>query len=394
MADSFSETTSQGWISRLVGSIKSVVVGLVFVVVSFPLLFWNEGRAVRTARSLEEGAGIVVSVAPTSVDPAKDGTLVHVSGPARTEDTLADPMFGVSANAIKLIRDVEMYQWDEEKESKEEKKLGGGTETKTTYTYRKTWSSRVIDSSGFRESQGHENPSRLPVEEEKWVASKVTLGAFTLSAPVLDQLNETEDVPVDASRLPAPMKTKVQASANSYYMGNDPATPEVGDVRITFRAVRPATISVVARQVADSFAPYAAQAGDEILLVDYGERSAAQMFKAAQDANTMLTWLLRFVGFFVMFLGLVMAFRPIVVFADVVPLFGTLLGAGIGVFAGLTAVILSLLTIAVAWIFYRPILALTLVALAAGSLVLLVRIGLKRKRARAEAPAAARQGAA
>jgi hypothetical protein len=39
MADSFTETTSQGWLSRLMESIKSVLLGLVLFVLAFPLLF-------------------------------------------------------------------------------------------------------------------------------------------------------------------------------------------------------------------------------------------------------------------------------------------------------------------------------------------------------------------
>ena len=58
MPDSMTEVTSQSWFSRIVESIKSVLVGGAFFVLSFPVLFWNEGRAVRTAKSLEEGAGV------------------------------------------------------------------------------------------------------------------------------------------------------------------------------------------------------------------------------------------------------------------------------------------------------------------------------------------------
>ena len=64
MSDSFTETTSESWGSRLMSAIGGVLVGIVLFLVSFPLLFWNEGRAVRTAQSLEEGASNVVSVPP------------------------------------------------------------------------------------------------------------------------------------------------------------------------------------------------------------------------------------------------------------------------------------------------------------------------------------------
>jgi hypothetical protein len=161
----------------------------------------------------------------------------------------------------------------------------------------------------------------------------------------------------------------------------------VGDLRVTFKAVKPAVVTVVARQAGDSFTAYPTKAGDSLLLLKYGALSAAEMFAAAHRENTVLTWVLRLVGFFLMFLGLTMIFRPIAVVGDVIPLIGTLLGAGIGVFAGLTASVLSLATIAFAWIFFRPLLGIALLALAAGALALLVRMALKKRAARISAGA-------
>jgi hypothetical protein len=149
----------------------------------------------------------------------------------------------------------------------------------------------------------------------------------------------------------------------------------------------------VARQVQNTFEAYQAQAGAAILLVKYGTLSAEAMFQAAQKENAIRTWIIRGVGWFLMFIGLMMVFRPIAVFADVVPLFGTLLGAGLGVFAGLTSVVLSLITIAVSWLFFRPVLAIGLLVLAVGGLALLIMLGVKRRKSQAVSPAA-RRGAA
>ena len=47
-----------------------IVVGLLFAALSVGLLFWNEGRAVRRAKTLEEGQGAVVSVGADKVEAA------------------------------------------------------------------------------------------------------------------------------------------------------------------------------------------------------------------------------------------------------------------------------------------------------------------------------------
>lgn len=390
MSDSVTVTSSQSWFSRIIGSIKSVLVGLALFILSFPVLFWNEGRAVQTARSLEEGAGSVVSVKADAVDAAQEGKLVHVTGPVSTEAPLTDPEFGVEADGVKLVRTVEMFQWKEEEKSETRKKLGGGEETVKTYTYEKAWSDDVLDSSSFQQPGGHENPGAFPVEGNTVVADPVHVGAFTLSAEQIDQLSNGQELPVTEAMLeqvPEPMVSQVQVSGGRFYWGEDPASPQIGDVRISFQVVKPDTLSLVGVQTGETFAPYQAEAGDAILLVEEGTQTADQMFATAQSRNTVMTWILRGGGFLMMFIGLLAVFKPISVFADVVPLFGTMLGAGLGVFAFLLSFALSLLTIAVSWIFVRPLLGIILLGLALGGLFWLLSIGRKKKRQRMGMPA-------
>ncbi|MBF0170862.1 MAG: hypothetical protein HQK87_07225 [Nitrospinae bacterium] len=109
MADRYTVTTNVSWGSRIKGAFGGIVVGLLFFVVAFPLLFWNEGNAVNTARALEEGAGVVVTVPPSPIDPANEGKLVHFSGEATTDALLTDPSTGVNAVGIQLVRQVEMF---------------------------------------------------------------------------------------------------------------------------------------------------------------------------------------------------------------------------------------------------------------------------------------------
>jgi hypothetical protein len=382
MSDRFTETTSQSWFSRIGESIKSVLIGLLMFVASFPLLFWNEGRAVRTARSLTQGSGSVVSVPADAVDPSHEGKLVHVTGPVTTSGPAADPELGVEAQGLKLVRKAEMYQWVESKKSETHKKLGGGEETVTTYEYKRDWSGDAVDSSAFKHPEGHENPGAFPVESQTFAAADPKVGAFTLAPEQIDQLNDGKDVPVGEealANLPEELSDRAKISSGAFYLGDDPAAPKLGDTRISYQVVAPAVVSVIGAQTGQTFAPWQAEAGDTVFLVDEGTHAAAEMFQAAQSANAVMGWILRAVGFLLMFLGLALVFKPISVFADVVPLFGTMLGAGLGLFAFLIALFLSLVTIAIAWIAVRPMLAIGLLVLALAGLVLLVRRGRKQK---------------
>ena len=197
-ADSHTVITSESWGSRLGNAIKGVVVGLVLFVAAFPLLFWNEGRAVKRYKTLKEGGGSVITVPADNVDAMNQGKLVHLTGRATTEETLNDPVFGVSANALKLKRTVEMYQWKESSSSSTKKKVGGRTETKKTYTYRKTWSESRIDSSGFDNPSGHENPGTMPHKSTTLVAKNVRLGAFKLSPALVAKIGGFSPLTVSA----------------------------------------------------------------------------------------------------------------------------------------------------------------------------------------------------
>ncbi len=395
MSDSFNVVSSQSWFSRIFESIKSVLLGLALFVVSFPVLYWNEGRAVRTARSLTEGLGAVVAVPPDSVDTSKEGKLVHVSGAVKTAGPVMDDAFAVQSDGVKLLRKVEMYQWTEEKKSETRKKVGGGTETVTTYDYRQAWKEGRVNSSDFQKPEGHENPDTPAYESKTFTADPVKVGAFTMSAEQVEKLNNAVDLPVDAgaaAQIPGAAKGTMQVKEGKFYSGADPGSPKLGDLRISYQAVKPASVSLVGVQAASTFAPYQAKAGDTILLVEEGVHTAAEMFKTAQDQNAMFTWILRAAGFFMMFLGLFMVFRPLAVVADVLPLFGTFLSAGIGFFAFLGAATLSFVTIAIAWVAVRPVLGISLLVLAGAGVFWLVKVGRSKKAARAAAAASPAPG--
>lgn len=374
MGDSYTEVSSQGWFGRIGDSIKGVLFGLLAVVISVPLLFWNEGNAVRVAKGLAEGEGAVVSVPADKVDPAHEGKLVHLTGQATSSETVKDADLGVAAPGIALVRKVEMYQWREEKKTRRHKKLGGGEETETTYEYDRTWAEEEHDSGAFKVKDGHQNPP-MPLRSARWSAGAVTLGAFTLSSALVAEIRKGEALTVDPREVAAPAALSgkgVQAWQGGLYFGANPASPAVGDVRVGYQVVRPQPVSVLSRQAGSTFGPFTTSVGTEIERLDEGTLTAQQMFQAAKDEAAMIKWLLRAAGWFVMFVGFALIFKPLSVLADVVPFIGGLVGLGTAFVAfGLSAVG-SLTTIAIAWIFYRPLIGGALLLCAGGLVALMI----------------------
>jgi hypothetical protein len=74
-----------------------------------------------------------------------------------------------------------------------------------------------------------------------------------------------------------------------------------------------------------------------------------------------------------MYLGIVLIFKPLVVLADVLPFLGDLAGMGTGLIAFLLATPGTLVVVALAWIYYRPLLGLLPLVGAAALLVVFFR---------------------
>ncbi len=376
MSDSVTQVTRQSWFSRLGGSIKGVLAGVVLFLLSFVVLWWNEGRAVKTAAGLRQLRVEVVSTDAAQIDPANEGRAVHLVGEAVTDEVLADPEFSISVRAVKLRRQAEMYQWLEEKRTEETRKVGGGSEKVTTYNYRKAWSERAIPSDRFQRPDGHENPGAMRVASSETSARDVTLGAFRLSPALLRQMSDFEPLALseaEAAAIREQFENRVTISGNTIHLPHrsygplpDPGSPRIGDLRVEFSVVRPAVVSVIARQVQGTFEPWRSGSGVPFERLAIGTRSADELIGQMESQNVMFTWGLRLIGFLLMAFGLGMVFGPIAVLADVLPILGDLMRMGIGLFAMIIAAGLSLFVIAIAWLAYRPVLAVSLIVVSIG----------------------------
>lgn len=389
MSDSFTERTSRSWFQRIGSSFGAAGVGIILILACLVGLFWNEGRAVKTARSLTEGAGLVREVSASAPDAANDGALVHISGPVTALGAPRDPDTGVSASGtIGLRRSVEMYQWKEETRSETRTKLGGGEETVTTYTYVREWSSSAINSSNFKRPDGHSNPS-FPVSSQSFRGDGAKLGGFTLEPGQLAGLGSEASVQLSGDVLRAvgaryAAGRRVEQSGDAVVIGNDPVNPQVGDLRISYFATRLDAASFVGRQQGNRLTPYRTSGGRDLFLAEDGVTPAAAMFQNAQSANATMTWILRAVGMFLLFVGFRMLLGFLGVFGDVIPFVGRIVRGATGLVAFSLALILGSTAIALGWIAYRPLI---------GGAILLVGVGLGFLLLRRGRPAASAQPA-
>jgi hypothetical protein len=369
MSDPVTVTTHTSWFSRLGSAFRGVLTGIVIAFAALGFLFWNEGRTVDGIRTNKEGSASVTPVVANRVDPANEGRLIHITAPATAEGTRQDTTLGITSDALILARKVEYYQWQESRKEETRTKLGGGEETITTYSYDRQWSEFAQDSSGFQQAAGHQNPTPT-LKNAELRAERGKVGAFAIDDAVLNSLIPDQPLSLTPQQIEAAAKAlsrRVLPGEAGLYIGENPAAPKVGDMRVSYVTVPQATtLSIVGAQTSGTLQPYPTKSGSPILMMRTGTASADQMFAQAKAANKTMAWVFRGIGFVMVILGLKMLLGPLGVIGDVVPFVGAIVRMGTGFIATVIGLALGTITIAVAWLFYRPILSIVLFAIIGG----------------------------
>lgn len=419
--------TSYG--QRVGNSFKGILTGIVLFIGGTVLLWWNEGRAVKTDKMLNQAEELTVPMDNISkVDPAFEGKLVYANGMTETTDSLSDSQFPVGGIAVQLGREVEYYQYEEEKHEETKDKLGGGQETITTYTYKTDWVGSPINSSNFADPQyQRSNFTLAQFEDEVHYAELVKFGAYRLNEGQIRSFTGNESATIDAESdffktlndnvirtapgaAPVAPATAAQPTTtadstaattvavkdyeyvhiqgNVVYIGKNPSSPQVGDVRITFNKVMPQKVSLIAKVMGDTFTQYKTDYGT-FSTIRMGEVGVDEIYQQEHDNNTMMTWLLRLLGVLCVIGGLKGIFGILETLAKVVPFIANIIGFGVGLICTVVGLVWSLIVIALAWIFYRPILGIAILVIAGGLIYYFSTKGKKKKAEQAAAEAAA-----
>ena len=390
----YTETESKSWFTRISESFAGILTGFALIAGCTWLLWWNEGRTFKTAGAIGEAQLVAEDVADISrVDPSLNGRVIHAVGRADTQDVLRDSLFGIEITAINLKREAEYYQYQEESHSETRKKLGGGEETVTTYTYAPNWSDSPVDSNSFKDpAYRGRNIILADIKDETFRAKNVTFGAYKLPAFLVNSIGGAVPMTltsVDKKSVATVMNTPrgytpsrmIHVQGSTVYIGENPGKPTIGDVRVTFTQTPPAEVSVIAQVSGNTFEQFRASNGYTFSRLANGNRGMAAMFESARSENNIFAWILRAVGAIFVIIGLRLVFRPLSVLADVIPILGTIVEAGAGVVAFLIGLAWSLVVIAVAWVRFRPLVAGGLIAVA----VVLVALSYMRGRSTVQA---------
>ena len=355
MPESFTETTTISYGQNIKNSLSGVIFGVVLFLASFVVLWMNEGHNVAQLGKADYMNKNAVEISATKIDRGNDNKLVQVSGKAITTETLTDKIITVP-NAFALSRKVEMYQWQENVKTEKKDNMGGSTTETKTYTYEKVWSDHEIDSSDFKKTS-YSNPP-FTIKSEEYYAKSGKLGDFELTS------KQTESMHAYTQYENLPQKYEYKIHENTYYKGYDPQNPQIGDIRISYKYIPSDTgISIIGKQKSDNTLTTMPYKDSSVYLQQDGIKDKAEMLGDFRQSNKILTNVIRVLGWLMMFIGLNALINPLVVIFKVVPFVEKIIGSLTGGIVLLITLALSLLTIAIAWLAYRPVLSISLIVM-------------------------------
>ncbi|KAF6026787.1 TMEM43 [Bugula neritina] len=173
------------------------------------------------------------------------------------------------------------------------------------------------------------------------------------------------------------------AEINEYHDLTPTVVPDglshVGDVRVAFsyaglckdsKLGQAQLVSVMAMQDGFTLTGYQTEAGNVLEMISLSHKSPEEMVSSAHSQNNLMTWLIRGAGLFINFLGFTCLTSLIRTLVSYIPIIRELVYISVTSFNISLSVSLSLVTIALSWIIYRPTMALSIIALAAGFIII------------------------
>ena len=335
------------------GLFAGVLVGLLMVIGGTVLLWWNEGNNVRNIKTTDEIEKTVVEITPED-DPAEfAGQLVAVGGKFIVEDvSLSDTQFGVEKHTAVLSRVVEIYQYEENEHSDDDG---------TTYTYDKVWHEGLIDSSDFHRS-GYDNPTSVAYESDAEYAENVALGKFHLSSAQIQQMDAEKAISSsEVKKVPEKYSVVGNYVTNSADLDN----PQIGDVRISWKYNDWKEVSTIAQVTGTTFVSWTSAVGKKVNWVTEGHKTAAEMIEDMRTQDKIMKWVMRLLGFLLIFIGYMSFISPLTKLVGYIPILGNVVNFMFGLTIFLLSLVQSLIVIIIAWFRYRPLLSICLLAVAA-----------------------------
>lgn len=365
--NTFTETTTQSYGSRIMGSIKGVILWLLLFFWSFVLLYINEW-SVDVSKIAEQS----IETNDQIIDSQLEWQLISVTGKLHTLESIWDDFILKPWNYIALKRTVEMYSWKENTSTTTKENIGGTSTATKTYTYDMWWNENPEASENFKYKQDHINP----IKEYQSLNYSVKGAGVWKYGVTLDsvELPWFTKLPLDKEKIDI-TKTLWIILANQEYLykwAKGINNPEIGDMRIRYMVLKnDIDVTILWKSQNWNIVEYFEDDNNSLFRIFLGTRQDA--IDTLRAEYKMKIWIFRLLGFVLMWVWLTLLFWPINTFLAIIPAVGWVSRFIIGVVTCIVALILSVVTIIISMIIHSVIALIITVVIVLLALIYYIR---------------------
>ncbi|QDU81064.1 hypothetical protein Pla110_28010 [Polystyrenella longa] len=343
--------------SAIVEGLKLLFVGLVFALFAGAILWVNEWNNLTRIKSQLQNETAVVELNPAEkLDATFEGRVIHLTGSLKTKDVLIEDWLNLEITGLRLFRRVQIFE-----ESTQEPR-----------SYRPgSW----IDQTAVTVPSVTDSIPSQTVTTFGWYAEGVQLGDHHLGRTLLERLTRFEPVLLadrfDISLLQPRSNISSQTNDtldsddsarwysinNEIIWGNPNRAFRTGDLRVQFYYVPDdQTVSLIARQGTDGIlVPFITRDGEVIERLQVGKASWQELYPEGKAPINWLVWAFRLTGALLMWAGCWFLILPGTRMLEQLDIRNLQFEFEPVRMSALAAVLLSLLVMSAAWIYYQPV---------------------------------------
>ncbi|MAT13978.1 MAG: hypothetical protein CMJ46_01760 [Planctomyces sp.] len=349
-------------------ALKMLFVGLVFVLFAGAILWVNEwNNMVRLKQQAEEDATVIEIDDDMPVDGDNEGRLVHLSGELKSTTPIKEDWLKLNVDGLRLFRRVQTFEENAKARDEPLAYLAG------------QWK----DQPAVVLPAVNETIPAQTVRSHYWYAENVRLGAHPVSETLLDRLTRFRQLDLqnffDVEQFPSTSSSTTDSSNEESTLpparwqplpqglmwGTPGYPPAAGDVRVLYYVVPvEMTVSLVARQGAEGrLEPFITSEGEVIERIRPGVVSWQNLYPEGKQPVNWVLWMFRILGCGLMWAGCWFLILPGSRLIRQLDIRNFQLQFEPVRMSALAGVLLSVLVMSAAWIYYQPIWGTTMIVI-------------------------------
>ncbi len=309
--------------------LTGILGGALLFLCAFPVLYFNEAQ---------ENLSKVAEQAVEYNETLESSYLGYTVGAFSATNKANDPL--LTREFVAVTRKVEMYGYIETQSTSTTN--SGNTQSsfnsEIRYTYSKAWLTNPAQTTTWR-GRTSDFPRDLPINYNTWVVNlpqprtststglsinNIPVDGTNLDLSASNELSVTQDMIADNiyTVLLGDLYTSNQGSF-------DLTKPVIGDVRISFTVIEFDDQGLLLGNIDNNqFSAFTTDSGNIMYRFFNGESTIENVVSQLHTEYQLTIWIFRVVGFLMLFVGLLLSFKPISTLFNFIPIFGSV-GSGL-----------------------------------------------------------------